>query len=257
MLADANDLDILKDAARQAGELIMGYFRQRLDVRYKKRGDPVSEADLAADHLIRDALQSQRPDYGWLSEESVDDQSRLSSGRTFIVDPIDGTRAFIKGREEFCVSLAVSEAGLIQAGVVYDPVRDKLYSAHRSKGAWCNDTPMTVKDRPGIEGASFLGDPGRLSALRSMGASATTVNSVALRLAMVASGDYDGLISVREKWDWDLAAGHLLIEEAGGQLSGLKGQEFRYDAPTARKPAPLAAGPTLHRLLLNQPIESL
>lgn len=235
----------------------MGFFNRNQKVWNKSPGDPVSEADLASNALLRERLLGARPDYGWLSEETTDDQTRLSAPRTFIVDPIDGTRAFVKGREEFCISLAVAEGGIIKTGVIYDPARDQLFAARRGQGATCNDTPITMSDTDRLKGSRLLGDPGKLADLRSRGADATTFNSVALRLARVAMGDFDGLVSVREKWDWDIAAGQVLIEEAGGIMTGLRGEVFQYDSPTPRKPAPVAAGPRLHRLLLKQTNESL
>ncbi|MEO1038529.1 MAG: 3'(2'),5'-bisphosphate nucleotidase CysQ [Pseudomonadota bacterium] len=243
---------LIGDAARKAGALALGFQKRGLRVWYKAPGDPVSEADLAVDNLLRETLTGARPDYGWLSEETADDLDRLSRQRTFVVDPIDGTRAFVKGRAEFVVSIAVVEDGAPIAAAVYDPSADQLYDAARGAGAHKNGAPIAVSPAPSIAGARLLGDPGRLTALRDLGAEASTVNSAALRLALTAEGVFDASVAVRSKWDWDLAAGHLLIEEAGGRISGSGGQSLRYGERDTRQPPPLAAGPRLHALLIDR-----
>ncbi|PWE17688.1 3'(2'),5'-bisphosphate nucleotidase CysQ [Marinicauda salina] len=250
--ADA-DLALIGDAAREAGERIMGFYGRKPRIWDKGGNDPVSEADLAAEALLEDRLRTARPDYGWLSEEAEDDGSRLTAARSFIVDPLDGTRAFVKQRDgEFVVSVGLVENGRPIAGAVYEPAGEVLYAARRGGGAFRNGEPIRVSDADSIAGARILGDPGRLSALRDLGASAHTVNSIALRLALVAEGRYDAVVAVRGKWDWDLAAGHVLIEEAGGLITSDRGEPLAYDAETPRRPPPLAAGRALHALLLQR-----
>lgn len=252
-MADADaDLDLISRAAKEAGELALAFRERTVRVWSKAPGDPVSEADLAADALLKERLLSVRPDYGWLSEETADDRSRLTKRRAFVVDPLDGTRAYVKGRAEFAVSVAVIETGRPVCAAIYDPSSATLYAAARGAGAYRNGTRMRVSETAGIEGATILGDPGRLTSLRDMGAEAVAVNSAALRLAFAASGEYDAVVAVRAKWDWDLAAGHLLIEEAGGLMTSNTGQALRYDLDPPRQPPPLAAGPALHALLLQR-----
>lgn len=248
----AEDLDLIARTAREAGAAVMAYFGQDPKIWDKGGNDPVTEADYAANSIIKDRLTRARPGYGWLSEENTDDESRLEKDRSFVIDPIDGTRAFIKGREEFVVSIGVLDAGVPFAGVLYDPCKDALYSAARGGGAFRNGEPLQVSAQDRIEGARLLGDPGRLVALRDLGAHAHTVNSVALRLALVAAGEYDAVVAVRAKWDWDLIAGHLLIEEAGGVITANDGRVLRYNLETPRQPPPLASGPALHALLLER-----
>ena len=246
------DRALIGQAAREAGALALRFRDRRLRVWEKAPGDPVSEADLAVDNLLRETLLKARPGYGWLSEETADDRSRLSAARTFVVDPIDGTRAFVKGRAEFAVSIAVVEDGAPVAAAIYDPSADRLYDAARGAGAHNNGEPIAISPWPEITGAKILGDPGRLTALRQLGAEASTVNSAALRLALAATGAFDAVVAVRGKWDWDIAAGHLLVEEAGGRISALDGRGLRYSESQTRKPPPLAAGPRLHALLLDR-----
>ncbi|WP_233205188.1 3'(2'),5'-bisphosphate nucleotidase CysQ [Alkalicaulis satelles] len=252
MAGAEDDRALIARAARDAGQLALAFRARGLKAWDKAAGDPVSEADIAADTLLKDRLIPARPGYGWLSEETADDRSRLSAARSFVVDPIDGTRAFLKGRPEFVVSVAVIENGAPVAAAVYDPSTERLWDAALGAGARLNGQPVRMSGHGVIAGARLLGDPGRLTALRDMGATASTVNSAALRLALAASGLFDGVVAVRPKWDWDLAAGHLLVTEAGGRITDRAGDVLRYDRDLPRQPAPLAAGPALHALLLER-----
>ena len=248
-MRDAADRDLIAGAAREAGRIALAFRARGVRAWEKAKGDPVSEADLAADTYLKGALQPNRPEYGWLSEETSDDKSRLRTARSFVVDPIDGTRAFLKNRPEFVVSIAVIEHGRPVAAAIYDPSADTLWEAAAGGGAWRDGASMAVSARSRLDGARLLGDPGRLPDVRALGAAAQTVNSVALRLAQVADGTCDGLIAERGKWDWDLAAGALLVREAGGRITGRDGTELVFNADAPRQPAPLAAGPALHALL--------
>lgn len=230
----------------------MDYFGEGARLKHweKRPGDPVSAADMAADAFLKDALLNARPDYGWLSEESRAEPG--SSGRTFVVDPIDGTRAFIKGRSDFCVSLAIVENGRAIAAAISAPARGEFYTSVRGEGAVCNGARLKVSPQSAIAGAKLLGDAGRLGDLRAIGAETIHINSVALRLALTASGQADGLVAVRPKNDWDLAAGHLIVEEAGGRISSAGGASLIYGHTAHCQPAPIAAGPALHALLLER-----
>lgn len=243
------DLGLLADAAREAGRLALAFRDKGLNSWEKTKGDPVSDADLAADTYLQSALRSERPNYGWLSEETKDDRSRLGSKRSFVVDPIDGTRAFIKNRPEFVVSIAVVETGSPVCGVIYDPSKEILYDAVLGGGARANAKPIRVSHCQTLTEAHIYGDPGQLPALRDLGVKADTINSVALRLAHVASGERDGLVAVRGKWDWDLAAAALLVTEAGGLITNHNGDPLVFNDDPPRQPPPLAAGPALHALL--------
>lgn len=243
------DRDLLADAAREAGRIALAFRDKGLNSWEKAKGDPVSDADLAADTYLQSALRQERPDYGWLSEETKDDRSRLEARRSFVVDPIDGTRAFIKNRPEFAVSIAVIEDGAPICGVIFDPSTDIVYDAVLGGGARANAKPIRVSHCTALSKAHIYGDPGQLPALRELGVHADTINSVALRLAHVASGERDGLAAVRGKWDWDLAAAALLVTEAGGLITDHKGAALSFNDDPPRQPAPLAAGPALHALL--------
>lgn len=247
-----DDRDLIASAAREAGRLALAFRARGMKTWDKGVGDPVSEADIAADTYLKNTLQPARIDYGWLSEETLDDRSRLSARRSFLVDPIDGTRAFLKNRPEFVVSIAVIEDGAPIVGVIYDPSADVLYDAIRGRGARRDGVPIQVSNHDQIAGARLIGDPGRLSDLRALGAEAFTVNSFALRMARLAEGAADAVVAVRAKWDWDLAAGQLLVTEAGGTLTARDGSPIDYTGESAIQPPPLAAGPALHALLLER-----
>ena len=259
-MADADtrnraDRDVIAEAAREAGRIAMAFRERGLRAWEKAKGDPVSEADLAADTHLQTVLRAARRDYGWLSEETADDKSRLDAARSFVVDPIDGTRAFLKNRPEFVVSVAVIEAGQPVAAAIYDPSEQVLWDAALGLGARRDGAAISVSAADTLDGASLLGDPGRLSDVRALGARAETINSVAMRLVRVAEGRFDGLIAERGKWDWDLVAGALIVTEAGGVITGRDGAPLTFNADPPRQPAPLAAGPALHALLrqrLNQ-----
>ncbi|MEQ8434684.1 MAG: 3'(2'),5'-bisphosphate nucleotidase CysQ [Oceanicaulis sp.] len=252
-MADARaDRDLIAAAARDAGELALAFRARGLKSWDKAKGDPVSEADLAADALLKERLKPARPDYGWLSEETADDKSRLTARRSFVVDPIDGTRAFLKNRPEFVVSVAVVEDGEPVAAALYDPSTQRLWDAVKGEGARMNGLSIKHSSRTMISGAKILGDPGRLTDLRALGAAAETVNSAALRLALCAQGLYDAVVAVRGKWDWDLAAGALIVTEAGGRITDRAGEPLIFNGDPPRQPAPLAAGPALHALLIER-----
>ncbi|MCW5724789.1 MAG: 3'(2'),5'-bisphosphate nucleotidase CysQ [Maricaulaceae bacterium] len=245
----ASDRALLREAAFAAGDVLARMFRDGAKAWEKRRGDPVTEADLAAEALLHECLAAARPDYGWLSEETPDDGSRLIRPRSFVVDPMDGTRAFVKGKPHFTVSLAVVEGGRPVAAAVFNPVTEEMFDAALGEGAALNGAAIEVSAARSIAGARLLGDPYRLKPFAAEGAEIVSRNSIAYRFALVAAGAFDGLVAVRGKSDWDLAAGRLLVEEAGGVASDHAGAPLSFGGGGSRQPPPLAAGPALHALL--------
>ncbi|SLN67044.1 Inositol-1-monophosphatase [Roseivivax jejudonensis] len=235
----ATDLSLLVEAAQAAAETATRHIGAPLDVRDKPDGQgPVTAADLAVNETLASILQAARPAYGWLSEESAQDPTRGLAPATFIIDPIDGTRNFIEGGEIWAHSLAVCENGAITAAVVYLPLADKLYTAARGHGARLNDAPIAPTGRPGIDGAHVLatrpnldpahwpeGVPDVRRAHRP---------SLAYRLCLVADGSFDAIFTFRDAWEWDVAAGTLIIEEAGATVTDRDGAPLRFNGPTAR-----------------------
>lgn len=254
--APLEDLALLVEAARGAGRIAARFFRDEPEVWDKPDGaGPVTEADLAVDAMLRDRLCAARPDYGWLSEETPDSPARLTASRVFIVDPIDGTKAFIEGSSAFSHSLAVVEEGVVVAAVVYLPIRGKLYAAARGHGATLNDHAIRASDARAFDGAEVLatkhtlgpdhwprGVPPVTRAYRP---------SLAYRMALVGEGRFDGMVTFRPTWEWDIAAGALIIEEAGGIATDAAGGALRFNGARPQVAGVLAAAPGLHAALLD------
>lgn len=237
-----NDLALLTEAARAAGKLATPYWRQSPKTWEKDAGaGPVTEADLAVDAMLKSRLLMARPGYGWLSEETEDDADRLSRDKVFIVDPIDGTRAFIAGEKTWSHSLAIAENGHVTAAVVYLPLRDELFSATHAGGAFLNAVPIAVSGREILEGASVLTKKQNLEPANWQGGTPPVQRhfrpSLAYRLALVAQGRFDAMLTLGNTWEWDIAAGTLIAAEAGARVTDREG-----NAPVFNNPHPALSG---------------
>jgi myo-inositol-1(or 4)-monophosphatase len=248
-----DDLELLTGSVRAAGKVALGYFRASPKVWNKPNDSPVSEADIAVETMLARTLRAARPDYGWLSEESVDDGTRLRSPRTFIIDPIDGTRSFISGGTDWTIPVAVVEAGRPVAAVLFAPARDEFYSATVGGGAVRNGEPIRVSTRNSLDGASLAISRRFLRDLADEGLRARSIfyASLAYRLARIADGRLDGAVIKPDARDWDLAAADLILHEAGGLLCDLAGRPPRYDRAETGHP-PLIAGPSALREALTR-----
>ena len=224
------DLELLREAAAQAGHIAMGYFRRDPKVSWKAGMSPVTEADLHADNYLRETLLAARPDYGWLSEETADNAERLSRRRTFVVDPIDGTKAFIDGRDLWCVSVAIVEDGQSLAGVLDCPARREVFEAARGQGSFLKGRRLTIgppHHPPRLSGArTFVAAYG--SAANVTPEHLGHVPSLAYRIAMIAAGRLDGTFIKPNSHDWDLAAADLILSEAGGEIRRKDGGKPAY-----------------------------
>ncbi|TRC96696.1 3'(2'),5'-bisphosphate nucleotidase CysQ [Mesorhizobium sp. WSM4306] len=220
VISAAEDLELLRDAAREAGAIAMRYFGKNPQVWMKGGTSPVSEADHAADAYLRETLLAARPDYGWLSEETTDDPARLLARRTFVVDPIDGTRGFLEGLRSWCVSVAVVEDGRTLTGVLECPAKDETYWALPGQGAFLNGRSIAVRrlgETVEIGGLKQLIDRMPAEWLRRV-QRAAHIPSLAYRLAMVANGTLDATFVKPNAHDWDIAAADLILREAGGAV---------------------------------------
>lgn len=233
----AHDLPLLIDAARVAGRVATS-FAGKTAQRWDKPGGagPVTEADLAVNDLLSTTLRRARPDYGWLSEESEDNSDRLNQERVFIVDPIDGTRSFVEGAKTWAHAIAVAERGEVTAAVVYLPLRDRLYAAAKGQGAWLNGTPIRCAPSRLLADATVLAAKPALNAHHWKSGTAPEFErsyrpSLAYRLALVGAGRFDGMITLRPSWEWDIAAGALIVTEAGGRIGDRKSQPLRFNNP--------------------------
>ncbi len=249
------DLTLLTAAARKAGEIALGFWQASPEVWDKPDGQgPVTEADLAVDAMLRDMLLSARPGHGWLSEESPDDTARLDRRDLFIVDPIDGTRAFIAGEADFSHALAIAREGRITAAVVYLPARDLLFAATDTESATCNGVAIRPSDRIDPDGAHVLAPKGAFTADRWPGGVPDVTrafrSSIAYRLCLVAEGRFDAVLTFRPSWEWDIAAGSLIAAQAGATVSDAEGAPLRFNRPDPRTPGVFAAPPGLHRAMM-------
>ncbi|PJF09922.1 3'(2'),5'-bisphosphate nucleotidase CysQ [Pseudorhodobacter sp. MZDSW-24AT] len=249
------DLPLLAEAARLAGEITLRFWRASPQV-WDKGGDhgPVTEADLAVNDALKTMLLAARPDYGWLSEETPDSPERLSAKRVFVLDPIDGTRAFVAGEDNFAVSLAVVEAGRVLAGAVMLPAKNRLYTGEIGGPALCNGVAIKVSARQDLGGSSLLATkanmepahwPGGVPDLRR-----SFRTSLAYRLCLAAEGRYDGMITFRDTWEWDIAAGSLICECAGARVTDRTGAALRFNAPKAMTAGVIATNPALHQAIM-------
>ncbi len=244
----AHDLPLLIDAARMAGRVATS-FAGKSAQRWDKPGGagPVTEADLAVNAMLESSLQLARPDYGWLSEESEDTAHRLSRDRVFIVDPIDGTRSFVEGSNTWAHSIAVAERGVITAAVVYLPLRDKLYAAALGQGATCNGSPITASVRTPLDQSTILTAKPALMEKHWKAKAVPTFKrsyrpSLAYRLALVAEGRFEAMLTLRQSWEWDIAAGALIAAEAGGIATDRTGAALRFNNADPRLNGVVAGG---------------
>jgi len=255
------DAALLEEAVRAAGEIAMRFFGKGPKSWDKGEDDPVSEADIAIDEQLQEVLRTARPGYGWLSEESVDDKSRLDRRAVWIVDPIDGTRAFLDGRKHFSISVALVLDGVPVLGAVHAPAAEGYYAAAAGAGATCNGRAIRVSTRPDFAKSRILTTRSTFRALqRSLempGADWVYRNSIAYRLALAASGKFDASVTLTEKSEWDVAAGDLIVREAGGRVTDLEGAEQVYNQPLPRLTHMIAAPPQLHEPLRQAAAEEV
>lgn len=253
----ANELDpelaLIRDAAREAGRIAMRFFGRTPDVWMKTGQSPVSEADIAVDKFLRDALLAARPDYGWLSEETVADGSRLSARRTFVVDPIDGTRAFIGGQNMWCVSIAIVEDGRPIAGVLDAPAKDELFEAMLDGQALKNGRPVKVRAAavpPVVAGPKTM----TRTVLPGIGDTVKVpyIPSLAYRIAMVAEGEIDATFVKPNSHDWDLAAADLILKQAGGDVLTPDGVSPLYAGTDPRHGTLVAGSGPLLRAMVSE-----
>ena len=245
--------DRLASAVREAGALALHRFRGRPASWIKGASSPVSEADLAVDALLRERLLAIR-DAGWLSEETEDDPARLQRAEVWVVDPIDGTRAYLAGLAEWVVAAALVRFGRPLVAALYAPVSDELFLSVAGGGATLNGAPIKASTGDQLAGATFSGAKRRLDSLAAVEpriVTAPRIPSLALRLARVATGALDGTFAAPNSHDWDLAAADLLVHEAGGLVTGLTGESLIYNRPDPVHGALVAAGRARHELLLG------
>jgi myo-inositol-1(or 4)-monophosphatase len=246
--------DTLAPIAREAGELALIASKKPLKRWMKEGSSPVSEADIAVNNFLSTRLPPLVPDAGWLSEETEDNLDRTNARTVWVIDPIDGTRAYLDQRPDWSISVALVEDGRPVIGVLYAPVTDELFLAARGAGATLNGARMKVPAGNSLHGARIAGPKshlGKLAVISPRVLAQPKVFSLALRIARVASGELDVSFASRNSHDWDLAAADLLLHEAGGLLTDLAGEAIVYNRSNPVHGALVAAGPDRHRTVID------
>jgi myo-inositol-1(or 4)-monophosphatase len=250
----ANASALLAAAVREAGALALTKFRTPLKSWTKAQDSPVSEIDIAVDELLRARLSGAAPDYGWLSEESIDNPQRLTAQHLWIVDPIDGTRAFIAGREDWVISAALARDGRPVVGAIYVPVEDALFLAIDGEGATLNGNRLSIRQDEALHDARVSGPKRYVEALAATQRveAIPRIHSLALRLARVADETLDVAFAGGNSRDWDIAAADVIVHEAGGALTDLAGQRAIYNRPDPVHGGLVAANRLRHRNVIRQ-----
>ncbi|WP_234685463.1 inositol monophosphatase family protein [Bradyrhizobium monzae] len=269
-MADADGLDanvltrdaaLLQDTVREAGRLAQSMFRTELKTWTKGASSPVSEADIAVNDLLEARLRGATPDYGWLSEESADDATRLSRRLTWIVDPIDGTRNYLGGHDDWCVSVALVEDASPVLAAVFAPTSNEFFFAARGQGTTLNGTPVRASGGTALDFARVAGPKPMVERLNTSGGDIKLhprIGSLALRLCRVAHGGLDAAFAGGNSHDWDLAAADLIVQEADGRMSDLSGDPILYNRREVTHGVLVAAGRDRHASIVahfrNRPL---
>jgi myo-inositol-1(or 4)-monophosphatase len=249
------DAALLADTVRQAGALALSMFRTELKMWTKGASSPVSEADIAVNDLIQARLQRATPDYGWLSEESADDSLRLGRRRVWIIDPIDGTRGYLAGREDWCVSAALVEDASPLIAAVFAPASDEFFFAMRGQGATCNGVPIRATSGTGLDFSRIAGPKPLVERLKQTAEDISLyprIGSLALRLCRVADARIDAAFAGGQSRDWDLAAADLIVHEADGSMTALGGDAILYNREDVTHGVLVAAGRDRHAHIVEQ-----
>jgi len=248
------DAALLTDTVREAGALALSLFGTDLKNWTKGASSPVSEADIAVNDLLETWLRAATPDYGWLSEESVDDEARLEKRLVWIVDPIDGTRGYLAGREDWCVSVALVENGSALLAAVFAPASDEFFFAARGQGATRNAVPVFATSGTELDFSRVAGPKPLVERLSRQTGEITLhprIGSLALRLCRVAQGSLDAAFAGGQSRDWDLAAANLIVQEANGNMTALSGDAILYNRREVTHGVLVAAGRDRHASIVE------
>jgi myo-inositol-1(or 4)-monophosphatase len=257
----AQDFDLIRHAAQEGGKLALSYWGRSIEKQRKADGSEVTEADHAVDALLADLLKDARPAYGWLSEESPEHKERLRARRVWIVDPIDGTRAFIQGRDDWVIALALIDNHVPVLAAVVNPVRAETFEARAGAGAFLNGRKIRASEQSSLSGARLAVADSLLKPSRWRRpwppVTPVSANSIIYRMALVASGRADATFATKPKWEWDIAAGALLVSEAGGIVTDPCGFPLKFNSREAKVPGYVAAAPKLHHILAERMSDAL
>lgn len=243
------EFSTLISACIEAGAIAMDYYRGEYNTEFKPEAgnSPVTEADKAVDYYLRQTLTKAYPDYAWLSEETEDDLARLGNSHVWIVDPIDGTRSFMKQDDMFAVSAALVVDNQPVLAVIYNPAKDELITAMHGGGVSLNKkllpklTPKPFGQNICLASVSEM-KAGLWDGLKEK-LTVVPISSIAYKLAILSIGRMDMMVSLRPKSEWDIAAGQLLVEEAGMEMTDLSGNPVLYNQPDVRRNGVIVAFP--------------
>jgi myo-inositol-1(or 4)-monophosphatase len=251
----AHERDELAAAVRAAGAVALAAFQRPQKTWLKEGSSPVSEADIAVNDLLRERLAGRRAGIGFRSEESADDPAASLAKLVWIVDPIDGTRAYLAGRPDWVISVALVAQDRPLVGALFAPVTDEIFLAARGLGATRNGAPIRTAEGGALDGARVAGPKRLIEALTAVASGITAMprlGSLALRLARLAHGEFDIVFAGGNSHDWDLAGADLLVHEAGGVMTSLAGRSVIYNQPASVHGALMAAGAERHAALVAQ-----
>ena len=248
------DAALLRETVQEAGALALSLFRTELKNWTKGASSPVSEADIAVNDLLEQRLRTATPDYGWLSEESVDDDAWLRKRLVWIVDPIDGTRGYLAGREDWCVSVALVEDASPVLAAVFAPATGEFFFAARGRGAARNNVPVYATSGTELDFSRLAGPKPLVERLSRSSEEITLhprIGSLALRLCRGAQGSLDAAFAGGQSRDWDLAAANLIVQEADGNMTALSGDPILYNRRDVVHGVLVAAGRDRHARIVE------
>ena len=252
----SSEHNLVKESIVEAGKLALKWFKNDPEQWEKDDGSLVSKADIEINDLLNKLLKNKNPEFGWLSEENEDDKSRLNKKITFVVDPLDGTKAFLEGKKEFSISVAIVKNGLPISGIVFSPSTDEMFEAEKNKGSWKNNKKVIISNYNRLEKCKMIAfkpmfsHPAWKEPWPKM--DVENRNSIAYRMALVASGQYDAMMALNSKNDWDIAAGDLLISESGGIVTLHTNKKIIYNTENTKKPSVIGTNKAIHEKIIKR-----
>ena len=221
-------------AVKKASDVILKYYNSSYEVKMKGKGNPVTEADIEADDILKDILMTETPDFGWLSEETRDSKLRLNKEMVWVVDPLDGTKEFVEGVPNFVISIGLVKHGIPVLGTIYNPVSKELFTAYEGNGTKLNGHQYIISNKDKFNQMSMLNSrsetkDGLWDPYKKYFKEVVPIGSIAYKLAMVSTSQSDMVASLKPKNEWDICAGHCLINESGGKLLTALGKEITYN----------------------------
>ncbi len=238
------------EAIDKAGKIALNYEKKKINFEYKSKNQPVTKADIDINNYLKDFFKKYTPEYGWLSEESVDNRSRLKRDFFWCVDPIDGTRSFIENKPEYCISIALIKNNFPVFGIIYNPRTDQKFFAVKNYGAFCNDKKISVGNQNKLDNIRIAISSSESDILKGKKINVKNIEkigSIAYKIALVANGTIDATLSFTKKSDWDVAAATLILNEAGGKTSLMNGKELSYNTKNLKIPSLISANQIIHQ----------